>query len=181
MNLKLFIIAILLCPMLMQGLCNKEEPQQVVCTEMVTWTGSGLDSFYKSTEHDSHFRELYFAAENTPKDICTDVELTSIFKITTVSGVKIPNVNLIEGKVMWGNLEKSVMLPFSDVDHAYIGSIDHINLKQYFDENPTPDGTGYIDVHFIWHNLSVGNEETDLQYVIDNVAGMDVQIEYTRQ
>jgi hypothetical protein len=181
MKLRHLVIAMLLCPMLIQGLCNKEDVQQVACTEMVTWTGSGIDSFYKSTEHDSHFRELYFAAMNAPEDICTDVELTSSFKITSMNGEKIPNVILIEGKIVWGNQEKSVMLPYSDIDHAYIGSIGDIDLKPYFDEHPTPDGSGSIEAHFIWHNLSVGAEATDLQYVIDKVAAMDVQVEYIRK
>jgi len=180
MKLSNIIIAIALCPFLMQGLCNKENIRQA-CTEPVTWSGNGKEGFYKSTAHDSHFRELFFAAANTPEDICTDVELRATFKITTVSADKIPNVNLIEGIIVWGDQENKIEIPFSVADHAYIATIEHIDLKPYFDEHPTADGSGSIGAEFKWYDLSVGSEATDLQYVKDKVAGMDVQVEYVKK
>lgn len=180
MKLRYSIAAIILSPVFMQGLCNKEEVLQV-CTEMITWSGSGIDGFYQSNAHDSHFREIYYAAGDAPEDICTNVELTATFMITPVSGIQIPNVNLIEGRVSWGDQEKTIALPFSDTLHVYMGTIENIDIKPYFDEHPTPDGSGYIDAEFIWYNLSVGSEETDLQYVTDNVSVMDIHVEYVKK
>lgn len=164
----------------MQGVCNKEDVRQA-CTESVTWTGNGKEGFYVSSYHDSHFRELYFAAADVPEDICIDVELKATFKITPVNGAKIPNVSVIEGKITWGDQEKKIEIPFSDADHAYIATIEHIDLKPYFELHPTADGSGSIEAEFKWHDLSVGPEATDLQYVKDKVAGMDVQVDYVRK
>jgi len=180
MKLRYIIAAIILSPVFIQGLCNKEEVSQG-CSEMITWVGSGIDGFYQSHQHDSHFREIYYAVSNTPEDICIDVEIKATFRINSVSGIQIPNVNLIEGRVFWGDQEKTVELPFSDSQHAYVGIIEHIDIKPYFDEHPTPDGSGIIDAEFVWHNLSVGSEETDLQYVTDKVSVMDVQVEYIKK
>jgi hypothetical protein len=178
--MKNVIFVILISPFLMQGLCNKEDVKQA-CTDVMTWDGSAKDGFYQSVLQDSHFRDLYFKTLDVPLDICPDAEIQAFFRVTSVSGEFIHNVNRIEGKIVWGDQEEKVVLDFSDTEHAYIGSIEHINLNPYFDEHPTTDGSAMIDVQFFWYNLSVGSEQNDLKYVTDNVIDMNVQVQYVRK
>lgn len=164
----------------MQGLCNKEDVK-LACTDIATWDGSARDGFYQSILQDSHFRDLYFKAIDVPADICPDAEIQAFFSVPSVSGEFIHNINRIEGKIFWGDQEESVTLSFSDTEHAYVGTIERINLKPYFDEHPTANGSAIIEAHLFWYNLSVGSEQNDLKYVTDNVTDMKVSIQYVRK
>jgi hypothetical protein len=180
MKLGKYWVAILFSPVLMQGLCNKEDVQSG-CTEMVTWSENGKDGFYQSTAHDSHFRELYFKTEDGPSDICPEVQLTASFKISPVNGIKLPNVIQIEGKVLWGDEERVTLLSYSDSTQVYSGVIENIDIKPYYDEHPGTDGSGAVDVEFKWYDLSVGTEQNDLQYILDNISDMHTDIQYVRK
>lgn len=179
MKLRHLIIAFIISPFLLQGLCHKEDIKQA-CTEVVSWDGSAKDGFYQSVLQDSHFRDLYFKTQDVPVDICPDAEIQAFFRVTSVSGEFIHNVNRIEGKIVWGDQDEKVVLEFSDTEHAYIGTIEHINLKPYFDEHTTADGAAVIEVRFFWYNLSIGSEQNDLKYVTDNVTAMNVMVQYVR-
>ncbi|MGB3077732.1 MAG: hypothetical protein WBB31_01545 [Saprospiraceae bacterium] len=181
MKFRHLFIALIISPFLLQGLCNKEDAK-LTCTEVVTWDGSAKDGFYQSVLQDSHFRDLYFEVRAVPTDICPDTEIRAFFKVTSAGPEFIHNVNRIEGKIIWGDQEEKVKLEFSSVqEYAYIGTIESIDLKPYFDAHPTADGTAVIAARFFWYNLSVGTEKNDLKYVTDNVVDMNVQVQYVRK
>ncbi len=176
------ILTLLLLPLIIiQGTCSKDEEQQLSCTQSINWTGNGLDSFDHSILMDSHFRDLYYKAVPAPIDICPEALVKATFKCPSVNGDFVHNILTVSGIISWGDQKEMIELPFSDADHAYIGTIDSINLKPYFDAHPTPDGSGFIEVNFVLNNLSVGNEEVDKHYVNENVTSMNAVVDYVKK
>ncbi len=174
------IFALLLTPFLMQGLCKKEDVK-ADCTEKVTFDGSALNGFDSSILLDSHFRDLYFKAIDLPIDICPDSSLKVTFKVDPLLASQITNVNQIEGVVSWGDQEKRMYLFYFGDEDIYKGTIDDIDVSDYFDAHPTTTGAANIETTFVFHNLSVGSESDDIDALKNRLSGLTVSIEYVKQ